>query len=183
MKIRATLEPDAKAAEPVQPGEGPLHDPPLRAQPAPVLGTSMWEVRADPSSLHLLAVRLRVVGAIAVDRVGPLPRSPRLARQGGDRIDQGDELGDVVPVGWREENRERDATRVCDDVVLAPGTAPIDGTGSCLFPPRPSPERARSPRPLGTSRSCPRRAAAPAARGAASPTRPPPASRAAASST
>jgi hypothetical protein len=45
---------------------------------------------------------------------------------GSDAIDQLEQLGDVVAVGGRDSQRERDPVAAADDVMLAAQTGPID---------------------------------------------------------
>ena len=67
----------------------------------------------------------RVVAAIPEHRVRPLPRSPPLAVQRGDRIHQRQGFLRVVPVRASQANRERHAPSVANQVTLAPALGPV----------------------------------------------------------
>ena len=95
-------------------------------------------------------MRLRVVRAVALDGTR-LPR--RAAAERRNRIDQGQELGDVVAIGGGQLRDERDPVCVGENMMLRPGLAAIGRVRSSFFPratrgatscrPRPGRDRAR----------------------------------------
>ena len=62
--------PQPELAEAVQPGVGPLDDPAVDAQAAAVLAAALGDLGLDPPSPQLLAVGLRIVGAVRVQFLG-----------------------------------------------------------------------------------------------------------------
>ena len=62
----------------------------------------------------------RVVAAIPDHTVRPLPRSPAVAVQRGNRVHQRQGFLRVVPVRAGQANRKRDAPPVTDQMTLAP---------------------------------------------------------------
>ena len=65
----------------MQETQASLDDPARLAQAAAVLGAAVGENRLDATPLQLGFVRLRVVRPVAPNAVGPLPRTPALARE------------------------------------------------------------------------------------------------------
>ena len=71
-----------------------------------------------PRAHSAAAVLVVVVAAVGDHPVGALARTPRLAADGADAVDQGQQLGDVVAVGAGVGRQQRDACGVADQVVL-----------------------------------------------------------------
>lgn len=117
---------DAESSEAVEPGKGPLHHPPVYAKPAAMAGASASDGRDDAAGADLVAVDVVVVAAIGEQRVRPAPWVADLAADGRDGVQQRDELGDVVAVAAGENDGERGAVAVGDQVVLRSCPAPVD---------------------------------------------------------
>src|SRR5262245_37209124 len=66
LDLREPVEPAPQPSEPMQPGDGPLHEPAEYAQPAAVLSVSLGQHRRDAQPAQHLPNRLRVVAAIAL---------------------------------------------------------------------------------------------------------------------
>jgi hypothetical protein len=81
-------------------------------------------------------VRLGVVGAVRKNCQRSSAWASALPALGRDRLDERQELGDVVAVGAREQAGERDAVSVGDQVALAAGSAAVDGARSGLSAPK-----------------------------------------------
>jgi hypothetical protein len=81
-------------------------------------------------------VRLGVVGAVGKNCQRSSAWASALPAHGRDRLDERQELGDVVEVGTREQAGERDAVSVGDQVALAAGSAAVDGARSGLTAPK-----------------------------------------------
>jgi len=67
----------------VEPGERALHNPALSAEPGTVLGARLRDHRFDLVCAQPRLGRLRLVAAVAEQRVWPALRRPRLPRTGG----------------------------------------------------------------------------------------------------
>jgi hypothetical protein len=89
-------------------------------------------------------VRVGVVAAVGEESVRSAPWSAALASQGRDRLDERDELGDVVAVGPGEQAGERDAVRIRDQVMLAPSASAVDRAGAGLAAPKSARSEAES---------------------------------------
>lgn len=139
MDVSPALEAHAEAAEVMEPGDRALDHPAIDAEATSVLVGPVREEGADPALPHLAAMGFGAVGPVSVDLLGASTRVAHLAPDRGDRVNQRDELRDVVAVAAREDRRQRDAAAVHEDVVLASGPAPVDGAGPGFFPPPPRP--------------------------------------------
>ena len=136
MDTGASLVAHGQAAKPMEPREGAFDDPAGPAQAAAVRRSSLRELRRDAPLLELVAMRLRVVPAVALDELGLGRGTPGTAAQGWERVDEGQELRDVVPVRRRQDRDERNPVRVGENMVLRPGLAAIGRVRSSFFPPR-----------------------------------------------
>jgi hypothetical protein len=67
-----------------------------------------------------------VVAAVGDQAVGPSPRPPDRAADGGHTVEERDQLGDVVAVAAGEREGERDPGRVDEEMVLGAGTASVN---------------------------------------------------------
>lgn len=97
--------------------------------------TTACDDRGDPSGAHEATVLVVVVAAVGVDPAGPAGRPAAPATDRRDGVDQGDELGDVVPVPAGQRDREGDPARVGDQMVFAAGPAAIDRARPDVVPP------------------------------------------------
>lgn len=126
----------AEPAVLVQPAVGTLDDPSVDPQAAAVIGAAAGQDRLDAAGTQLAAVRLRVVGAIALDPLGAVAGSADLASHGRHRIDQFDQLRDIVTVGGRNLGRQRRAMGVSEDVVFRAVFPAIRGAWAGVRPPK-----------------------------------------------
>jgi hypothetical protein len=76
-----------------------------------------------------------VVAAVGVDLAGASPRPATPATDRWDRVQQRQQLGDVVAVAAGQDHRQGDAGGVGDQVVLAAQPAPVDRAGTGEVPP------------------------------------------------
>src|SRR5512143_4304125 len=116
----------AEPLESVQPGEATLDHPALAAQPGAVGSPAAGDPRRDATAAELAAVGVVVVAAVGeqLPRAAAGSAPPSADRRHG--VEQRDQLGDVVAVAAGEGDRQRDATGIADQVVLAAGPAAID---------------------------------------------------------
>ena len=96
--VGAAFVADPEAFEGVQPRETPLDRPAHDAESGTVGDASTGDHRGDAADAQQTSVFVVVVAAIGIQVARPSPRSSRASANCGKRIDQGDELGDVVPV-------------------------------------------------------------------------------------
>jgi hypothetical protein len=110
----------AQAAEVVQVGEAALDDPALAAQPGAVRDAAASDDGLDVSSPQQAAVLVVVIAAVGQQPVGLLARAAGLAgdRPGVQRVEQREQLGDVVAVPAGQRDGQRDAGGVDEQVVF-----------------------------------------------------------------
>jgi hypothetical protein len=111
---------DAQSSEVVQVREAALDDPALSAEAGAVLRAAAGDDRFDAALPEQPAVLVVVIAAVGDDEVGLLPRATSLAgdRPGMQRVEQRQELRDVVAMAARQRDRERDPGRVDEEMVL-----------------------------------------------------------------
>jgi len=115
-----------QALELMKVGESALDDPAVAAEAGAVRGLSARDQRLDAALADEAPVFVVVVAAVGDHRVGSPPRSATQTRDRRDRVEQRDQLGDVVAVAARDREGERDPRRVDEEVVLGARPAPID---------------------------------------------------------
>ncbi len=135
MDVVADLPADAQSPEPVQQGEALLDDPAVHAQPGPVLGASSRDERRDAVLPHQRAVLVVVVAPVGVEGVRASARTAPLAADRRDRLDQGDQLGDVVAVATGQRDRQRNAVPFGDQMVFRASSGTVDRARSGFGPP------------------------------------------------
>ena len=92
--------------------------------------------RLDAAAAEFVPVGLRVVGAVGEEELRSASRSSAFAADRWDRLEEREQLGDVVAVGGGEEAGEGNPVCVGDQVVFAAGAAAVDGAGAGLFAPK-----------------------------------------------
>jgi len=118
----------------VQPRKTSLDHPAVGPQSGAVQGAAAGDRGHDAAGANLVAVDVVVVAAVGKRRVrlAAGPAGPAADRR--DRVEQGQELGDVVAVATGQQYGERGAVSVGDQVVLRAGPAPVDRRGPVWIP-------------------------------------------------
>jgi hypothetical protein len=135
MDTDSTIIACAEAAELILPRQSSFRDPAGFSQPTAVRLAALGQQGPDAPKPQLAAVRLGIVGAVALHAVRPSARSARLASNRTDAIHQRQQLGHVVAVGRRDLASERNALRVGNQVVLAAQLAAVRGIRAGVRPP------------------------------------------------
>ncbi len=135
MEIGASFVAGAEPFELVQPGEGTLDHPAHLAQSGAVGDAASGDQRFDAALAEQAAVLVEVVAPVRVQAPGLATRASPLAADRRDGVEQGQELGDVVPVPAGERDGERGSVTVDDQVVLRARTGAVDGRGADVIPP------------------------------------------------
>src|SRR5262245_47307154 len=91
-----------------------------------MVGLAASDQRLDAALPEQSPVLVVVVAAIGDQAIGTAARSTDGARDCGHRVEERDQLGDVVAVAAGERERERDTAAVDEEVVLGAGTASIN---------------------------------------------------------
>ena len=136
MDIRPTFITDPQAAVLAEPGDGAFHHPAIDAQATAVRGATPGQERDNAPVPQFASMGLGVKGAIPQNRLGTPPGSPHFARDGRDRIDQRQQLRNVVAVGRRDLGGPGDSVGRGQDMVLGALLAPIRRIGAGLGPPK-----------------------------------------------
>src|SRR6202521_2610755 len=136
MHIRASFVAHGKSAETMEPRNRALNDPPHDAEATAVGRAAAREDRHDPLREQPIAMRLRIVAAIALEDAGAAARPPAPAADRGERGDERIQLRDVIDVGGGYLRDEGDAARVGDEVMFRTRLAAIGWVRSSFFPPR-----------------------------------------------
>lgn len=112
------LESNAQVPEVVQPREGALDN--LRNPPwaAAVRLATACDLRRDTGRVQGLAIFVVVVTAIGLQNNGLSQRPAALAKNGRNGLDQRQRLSGVLAIGTPEDQRERDAVRFGNEMVL-----------------------------------------------------------------
>jgi hypothetical protein len=119
----------------VQQCQGLLDDPARRL--VVIAGAAPADQWPDPALAQQHAVLVVVVAPVGHDDVGLAAWATTAAANRGYRIDERDELSDVVAVAAGQCHGERDAAAVADQMVFGTGLAAVDragtGVGAPLF--------------------------------------------------
>jgi len=114
----AAVVADEQPFELMQPGEGALDHPAVAAEPGAVPALAAGDLRFDPSLSHLTPVLVVVVAAIGAEPVGTTARTADASGDSRNRVEERDQLGDIVAVAARDRPGERDPCPVDQEVVL-----------------------------------------------------------------
>jgi len=136
MDVVAPIVADAEAAMLMEPTEGPLHHPAVNAQSAAVLGAAFRQHRPDVALTQLLPMPVRIVRAIALHLVRATPGMTNLAGHGRNAVHQRQQLRHIMPIGPRQDERERNPLGVGEQMVFAPQFPSIRGIRPRFRPPK-----------------------------------------------
>ncbi len=112
-----------------------LVHPAVSAQSGAVPGAAAGDGRHDASGADLVAVDVVVVAAVREERVRLATGTANPAADRWDRVEQGKQLGDVVAVATCQQDRERGAVAVGDEMVFRAGPTPVDRRRARVLPP------------------------------------------------
>jgi hypothetical protein len=118
VNLVAAVVADEESLELVQPGEGALDDPAGVAEPGAVLALAAGDLWSDPALAKRVPVGGIVVAAVGGHTFGSAARPADAATHRRHRVDERDQLRDVVAVAARNTPGERDPRRVDQEVVL-----------------------------------------------------------------
>lgn len=124
------LETNTQAPEVMQPGVRAFDDPAGLAKTAAVRLATPGDFGGDARGVQGLAVLVMVVATIGLNDVGLGQRATTLAADRGNGLDQRQKLGDIVAIGAGQDERERDALRFGNEMVLGAGASAISGVRS-----------------------------------------------------
>jgi hypothetical protein len=136
MNARTPFVPQIESPKSMEPGQRAFDDPARPSQSAAVRTAAFCQLAGDPASLECVAMRLRVIPAVALHEAWLPQRPTRAAAQGRNAVDEGQQLGHVVPVRRREARDDRNPVRVGKNMMFRPGLTAIGRIRSSFFPPR-----------------------------------------------
>ena len=101
----------------------------------PALVSQRWsQAGCDAPTPEFVAVWLGVVSAITLDQPRLTGGPPAAAAQRRHRVEEREQLGDVVAIGRRQRGDDRNPVRVGENMMLRPGFAAIGRVRSSLSP-------------------------------------------------
>ena len=136
MDTRIALVADREAAIAMQPREGTFDDPAGGAESAAMRRAPTREHGDDAAGPQSVAMGLRIVAAIPLQRARPAGRPSAPTPDRRQRRHERIQLRNVVDVGGGQLRDERDPVDVRDDVVFGTRLAAIGWVRSSFFPPR-----------------------------------------------
>lgn len=117
---------DEQAALVVQVADRAFDDVALGAEPAAVFAAAAGDRVRDAAGSQEAAVLVVVITAVGEHAIRPLAWPPESAAYGRDRVDERDQLRDVVAVGAGHRPGQEQAAGVGQDVVFDPRAAAVD---------------------------------------------------------
>src|SRR5689334_17511728 len=134
MYIGTALEAHAQAPKLMQPCVGAFHYPTRSTQATAMFGTSAGDQRRDAPLQQCGPMRVRVVSTVGLQRFGPALRMAYLSGDRRNAVNQRQQLSHIVIVGAGQNDIQRNALRVRDEMVLAARTTAIGWVRSSFFP-------------------------------------------------
>jgi hypothetical protein len=132
VNVGSLLVAHSQAAKLVQPGKCTLNDPPPMAQATLMRRAPHGEQRENMASSQALTDGLRAIRTVAEEAVRTAPRSPSLALERRNRIDERQRFFRVMPVSTGQADGEGYAAPVADYMAFAlawPGRLDSDPPG------------------------------------------------------
>jgi hypothetical protein len=118
-----------------QPGDSAFDYPQGLAKIAAMRSTAFSNLVVDAALLQCQSVCMTIVGPIGLNGLGLFKRPPALSSNRINTINQWQEQRDVMPVGPGQNDIDRDALRVDEEVVLTACLTAIGWVRSTFFPP------------------------------------------------
>jgi len=134
MDVRPALIADAQPTELVQPGQGPLHHPPMDAEATAVGGQTLRQDWLNPQRAQDSPMGFRAIGSVSLNLDWSPAWASSLAPNGRNGLHQGQQLGHVMAVSSGQNDGQGNSPGVRNHVVLASRFAPVRGIGSRFFP-------------------------------------------------
>lgn len=134
MNVSPTLEANTKTTEVVKPRMSTFDNPAEFAQTTAVFCPAPGDHRFDTALAEPLTMRLGVVATVCVDDFRLLKRPAAHAANWRDRINERQQLGDVVAVRAGQDCADGDAIRIDEDVMLGTRSRTIRGVRTSFSP-------------------------------------------------
>ncbi|KGV48945.1 hypothetical protein X900_3397 [Burkholderia pseudomallei BDU 2] len=134
MNVRTSLETNTEATEVMQPSMRAFHDPATFAKATAMFGTALCDHRLDTAIAQRLPMSLGIVTMIGIDHTRSVQWVAAQSANRRNRVDQRQQLRDVIDVRADQDRGERRAVRVGDDVVLGTGSRSIGRVWPSFWP-------------------------------------------------
>lgn len=125
MNVRTSLETNTEATEVMQPSMRAFDDPAIFAKATAMFGTALGDHRLDTAIAQRLPMSLGIVTTIGIDHTRSVQWVAAQSANRRNRVDQRQQLRDVIDVRAGQDRGERRAVGVGDDVVLGTGSRAI----------------------------------------------------------
>jgi hypothetical protein len=146
-----------------QPRQGPFYHPAIDTQATAVGCPACGQHRGDPQRSQLLPMGLRIGAPVPMDPVRPTSGAPTLAPHGRDGLQQGPQLGHIVPMRSCHQRCPWNPLGVREHMRLTAALPTIGRIATRFFPHRRRPGDSDYQPLRGTNRSGPWREAWPGA--------------------
>jgi hypothetical protein len=133
--VEPALVSDREATKAGEPGESALDDPSVLAQPLAALDATAGNTVLDAAALASKTATAVIIGLVGMQLVRAAPRSAAPSRHEWDGVEQFLARFAVVGVGPGQQEGERDAATVGDEVTLGARLASVVGFGPVPAPP------------------------------------------------
>ncbi|SFU26583.1 hypothetical protein SAMN05192563_105928 [Paraburkholderia aspalathi] len=112
----------------------PFNDPTEFAQTTAMFSAVPCDHRFDAAFVQSLTMRIGIVTTIGIDDLGSPKWSAARAADRGNRVDERQQLGDVVAVRAGQDGVDGNAIGVYEDVVLGTGSRAVRGIRASFLP-------------------------------------------------
>ena len=136
MHAGASFVAKVETAKLMKPSDRAFDHPSRSAEAASVRGAAFREGGLNALAVQRLAVRLRIVAAVALHQGRFSSRTAGAAAQRRNARHQGQELRHVVSIGGRQDGGQRNAPCLGENVMFRPRLTAIGWVRSSFFPPR-----------------------------------------------
>ena len=127
--------PNTQSAKLMQPCDGAFDHPAALAQIAAMRRATLGKLVPDSSILQDLSMLRAVVGTVGLHTLWLRQWSSPPALDWRQAVEQRNKLRDVMPIGLGQDDIDRQALRIDEEVVFAPRLAAIGWVRSSFFPP------------------------------------------------
>jgi hypothetical protein len=126
---------DDEAAELVEPGEGPFDDPSMLSKMRAAFDAAPRDARRDVAAAQVTAAEGVVISLVGMELVGAFARASALSSNGLYGVDDPRQNFAVVTVGAGQDDGERKAAAVDDDMAFRARPAAIGRVRADRFAP------------------------------------------------
>ena len=135
MNICTALKAQAQSTILMQPRNRAFHDPTIHTQATPMWSEAACNDGTNVTLAQLLPMRIRIIAPVGIQGVRTASGTPTFAFHRRNAINQGQQLGDIMPIGTRQDDHQRNALRIREEVMLAARFGFIGGIGTDFAPP------------------------------------------------